>query len=249
MKLDRVIAVRNNKTVFRDGDRCIKVFDGSFSKADILSEALSHARMEETGIRIPKLLEVTRIEGRRALVFTYIRGNTLQQLMERYPKKQTQLLEQMADLQLEVISYPCPLLGKLKDRLRRGIDLSGLEENLRQELTSRLAGMETGDRICHGDFNPSNIIIREDGTPFMIDWSGVTEGSYRADAAETYLLLELDWDRRLAEKWLELFCRKSREQEQEIRQWIPIIAASRLHKANERERKLMLRELHFRSEV
>ena len=103
--------------------------------------------------------------------------------------------------------------------------------------------------ICNRVIWLEDGVIREDGTPFMIDWSGVTEGSYRADAAETYLLLELDWDRRLAEKWLELFCRKSREQEQEIRQWIPIIAASRLHKANERERKLMLRELHFRSEV
>ena len=26
MKLDRVIAVRNNKTIYRDGDRAIKVF-------------------------------------------------------------------------------------------------------------------------------------------------------------------------------------------------------------------------------
>ena len=27
MKLDRVIAVRNNKTVYRDGEKCVKVFD------------------------------------------------------------------------------------------------------------------------------------------------------------------------------------------------------------------------------
>ena len=27
MNLDRVIAVRNNKTIYRDGDRCIKVFN------------------------------------------------------------------------------------------------------------------------------------------------------------------------------------------------------------------------------
>ena len=49
MKLDRIIAVRNNKTVYRDGNLCMKVFDASYSKADILNEALNQARVEETG--------------------------------------------------------------------------------------------------------------------------------------------------------------------------------------------------------
>ena len=59
MKLDRVIAVRNNKTIYRDGDKCIKVFDKNYSKADVLNEALNQARIEETGLNIPKILEVT----------------------------------------------------------------------------------------------------------------------------------------------------------------------------------------------
>ena len=49
MKLDTVIAVRKNKTLYRDGDRCIKVFDKAYSKADVLNEALNQARIEETG--------------------------------------------------------------------------------------------------------------------------------------------------------------------------------------------------------
>ena len=43
MKLDRVIAVRNNKTIYRDGDRCVKVFHADYSKADVLNEALNQA--------------------------------------------------------------------------------------------------------------------------------------------------------------------------------------------------------------
>ena len=53
MKLERVIAVRNNKTIYRDGDRCVKVFDDHYSKADVLNEALNQARIEETGLNIP----------------------------------------------------------------------------------------------------------------------------------------------------------------------------------------------------
>ena len=46
MKLDRIIAVRNHKTVYRDGALCMKVFDETYSKADILAEALNQARVE-----------------------------------------------------------------------------------------------------------------------------------------------------------------------------------------------------------
>ena len=81
MKLDRVIAVRNNKTVYRDGNKCVKVFNKEYSKADVLNEALNQARIEETGLNIPKILEVTMIEGKWAIVYEYIKGKTLAQLM------------------------------------------------------------------------------------------------------------------------------------------------------------------------
>ena len=38
MNLDRVIAVRTTKTVYRDGDLCIKVFNKEFTKADVLND-------------------------------------------------------------------------------------------------------------------------------------------------------------------------------------------------------------------
>lgn len=74
MKTDKVIAVRNTKTVYRDGDKAIKVFDEHYSKADILNEALNQARVEETGLAIPGLLEVTKINGKWAIVMDYIKG-------------------------------------------------------------------------------------------------------------------------------------------------------------------------------
>ena len=55
MKLEKIIAVRNNKTIYRDGDKSIKVFNEGFSKADVLNEALNQARIEGTGLNIPKV--------------------------------------------------------------------------------------------------------------------------------------------------------------------------------------------------
>ena len=81
MKLDRVIAVRNNKTIYRDGDKCVKVFNPDYSKADVLNEALNQARIEETGLNIPKIYEVTTFDDKWAIVYEYIKGKTLSQLM------------------------------------------------------------------------------------------------------------------------------------------------------------------------
>ena len=53
MNLENIIAVRIAKTIYRDGDKCIKVFDENYSKADVLNEALNQARIEETGLNIP----------------------------------------------------------------------------------------------------------------------------------------------------------------------------------------------------
>lgn len=89
MKLDRVIAVRNHKTIYRDGEQCVKVFDENYSKSDVLNEALNQARIEETGLRIPKILGVTMVEGKWAIVSEYIKGKTLAQLMEEDEDKRT----------------------------------------------------------------------------------------------------------------------------------------------------------------
>ena len=87
MKLDRVIAVRTGKTVYRDGDKTIKVFDEDYKKSDVLNEALNQARVEETGLNIPKVIEVTKVDGKWAIVTEYIKGKTLAQLMEENPDK------------------------------------------------------------------------------------------------------------------------------------------------------------------
>ena len=140
MKLDRVIAVRNNKTIYRDGDRCIKVFHAEYSKADVLNEALNQARIEETGLNIPKVIEVTMIDGKWAIVSEYIKGKTLAQLIEEEPEKKAEYIELLVDLQMEVHNKKSPLLTKLKDKMNRKISLSSLDATTRYELHTRLEG-------------------------------------------------------------------------------------------------------------
>ena len=64
MKLEQVVAVRKNKTIYRYENNLVKLFDETYSVANVLNEALNQARIEETDLNIPKLQEVTKIDGK-----------------------------------------------------------------------------------------------------------------------------------------------------------------------------------------
>lgn len=240
MKLDRVIAVRNTKTVYRDGDTCIKVFNEGYSKADVLNEALNQARVEETGLNIPKIMEVMTIDGKWAIVSEYIKGKTLAQLMAEDEDKRDEYLDMFVDLQIKVQSMSVPLLNKLKDKMARKISQADLDATTRYDLHTRLEGMPRHNKLCHGDFNPSNIVITDDGTPYIMDWSHATQGNASADVARTYLLFCLSGDTETAEKYLDLFCQKSHTEKRYVQKWMPIVAASQSVKGNETERAFLL---------
>lgn len=240
MELDSLIASRTNKNVYRAGDRRVKVFSSEYSKQDVLNEALNQARVEETGLNVPQILEVTMIDGEWAIVTKFIEGKTLSQLMAEDSSKKDEYIELLVDLQLEVHSKACPLLNKLKDNLSRKICLTDLSATTRYDLYTRLDGMPKHNKLCHGDFHPANIIVAEDGTPFIIDWSHATKGNASADAAITYINFRLSVDEDAAEKYLELFSEKSGIPQENVKKWVPIVAAAQSVSANDKDKETLL---------
>ena len=243
IQADRIIAVRTGKTVYRDGDTVIKVFDEDYSKADILHEALNQARIEETGLgqNVPKLLEVQTLDGKWAIRSAYVEGKTLQQHMDENPQDFDAYLDRFVDIQAEVFAHTAPLLEHLTGKLHRKIRSSGLDASTRYELHTRLDAMPVHEKICHGDFNPTNIILRPDGSYAILDWSHVTQGNASADAARTYLLFWLAGNIDGAEKYLRAFCKKTDTAMQYVQKWMPIVAASQLCSGKPQEREFLLR--------
>ncbi len=226
-----VITERKEKVIYRDGDNAVKVFSQKFPKSDILNEALNQARVEETGLPIPALKSVSIIDGKWAISMEYVEGKTLAEIMAEDPENFDKYLDEFVDLQIEVQSKKSPLLNKLKDKMNRKISSLGsqIDATTRYELHTRLESMPKHNKVLHGDFNPSNIIIDPQGKAHIIDWSHVTQGNAAADAARTYLLFALK-DKAVADKYLDLFCRKTDTAKQYVQQWLPIVAASQLVK-------------------
>ena len=214
------------KKLYRDGDRLIKSFDESYSKAGILNEALNQARVEQSSLNIPKVLGVSVIDGKWSLTWEYIEGETLESLMEKHPEKTDEYLNMFVDLQIRMSKESVPLLGHLRDKMHAKISASSFPATVRYDLHVRLDGLPRHKKLCHGDFQPSNIIITKDGTPYIIDWSHATQGNGSADAARTYLLFKLQKKDDPAEKDLRLFCEKTDTAIQYVQRILPIVAAS-----------------------
>ena len=221
-----ILAERSHKVIYKDGDTVLKVFDSDFSKADILNEALNQARIEETGLNVPKLLEVSKIDGKWAIRTEYVPGKTLAQLMDEAPDKTDEYLDRFVDIQKEIFSKEAPLLNKIKDKFNRKISASRYDATTRYELHTRLESMKNHKKICHGDFTPSNIIITPDDDYYILDWSHVTQGNAAADAARTYMLFCLKGMDTVAEKYLDLFCKKTDTAKQYVQRWMPIVACT-----------------------
>lgn len=241
MDLGEVIAERKTKTVYKINGTTVKLFNENYSKANILNEALNQARVEEgTDLSIPKLISVTKIENRWALISEHIEGTPLNKLMEEHPERIDEYLNLFVEIQLEVLSKKVPLLTPIKDKFRRKLtEATNIDDNIRYELLQRLEGMKNHTKLCHGDFNPSNIIIKEDGSYGIIDWAHVTQGNASADSARTYLLFSMQGQNELAEKYLDLFSEKSGIAKSNVQRWIPIVAATQMSKEKEEEQEFL----------
>lgn len=225
-----LIAERGNKRVYDCGDAIAKVFNESKPASEVLGEALNLARINECGIPSPRVRGVEHVPGEGwALVTEKVPGTTLDVSMRRDPSRFYELLERFCDLQIAVHAHRCDQLPRQRDKYGRMIEgLAGqLSATQRYNLLERVSDLSGPARVCHGDFNPSNVIEGADGSLSVCDWAHASQGSPLADAATTYLLFALD-DRAQAEVYLDLYCERADEPVQVVRRWTSVVAACEL---------------------
>ncbi len=239
MELGTLIATSETVEVYKSGNTAIKLFKEGAPKTAALYEALTHARVEATGLPIPVIHEISVIDGRWAIHMDLIEGETLAEQMKRDPEHIDQYLENMLDIQLEIHSKLVPKLSKLKDKLTRQInELEGLDEVKKYELLTRLNSMPKHVKLCHGNFSPENIMMGKDGKVYIVDWVAARQGNASADIARTYLLLALG-SQEQADKYLDMFCQKTGTSKKYVLDWVPIVAAARMDEDVPEERELL----------
>ncbi len=235
-----ILEEKANKTVYREGNLIIKEHVPSHPKANVFNEAYIHSCVEACGLSIPKILSVVPSNGGWALIMEYVEGRTMEQMLQEDPFRAQEYLEKLVDIQLEVGSHKVPQLRNTRYKMEEVIkSLKDIDASTRYELLQRLHGMARHTRLCHGDFVPSNVIIREDGSYCVLDWAHATSGNAGAEAAITYLLFSLEHPE-YADDYLHIFCEKADMAIQYVQKWMPIVAAARLAKHNASEKDLLM---------
>lgn len=241
IKPDRVLALRSDRTVFQCGDRCAKVFSRATSCVDVLQEARNLAAAGDAGASAPAFIEVARLGERWALVTEYVRGETLARRMVSDGSGGYDWLKALAEAQLELQSARSERFPPLKEALRRQVVGTALAESMRKALLGRLELLEDGEALCHCDLGPDNLLLAASGAVVAVDWDRACRGSADADAAATWLALDMGYGREAARTYLKGYCRISDSREDDILRWLPVMAASRLRGSVRRERDMLLK--------
>lgn len=242
MELTNLVASSKTSKVYREDNQAIKVFEPGYSKVDVLLESLNTARVELTGLNLPIIHSISTVDNNWAITMNYIEGPTLAQLIKDNPEKTETYLIKMVEHQLTIQSKKCPLLNKMKDKLRNQIQsLTCIDDIKKYELLTRLDGMPNHDKLCHGDFNPRNIIVQGDNF-YTLDWIHATQGNASADVARSYLLFSL-YNNSIANMYMDIFCQMSDTRKSYVQQWLPIVAAAQLTKQKPEETELLMKWL------
>jgi Phosphotransferase enzyme family len=152
------------------------------------AEAAALRSLDGAGIA-PGLLDVVDRDGRTGLVLERVVGPDMLTLLQRQPWRVLGLAGTFAAAHRAVHEVAAPAdLPDLRTVLAARIHDAVLPAQLRGFALRVLDGLPDGDRLCHGDYHPGNVLLAADRSA-VIDWAAAARGVAEADHARTLLLL------------------------------------------------------------
>jgi Ser/Thr protein kinase RdoA (MazF antagonist) len=189
--LQRLGAGRAAEVFAWDEGTVVKLSRSADGQPSLETEAAALSAARGAGIRVPAPRGFVTHEGRPGLLMERLAGNDLLSAVEKQPWRVWEFGRLTGRLHAELGKTPAPAgLTDLKDALRGAIaESSAIPDRARPRVLSVLDSLSPGDRLCHGDFHPGNIILTADG-PVIIDFPNAVAGDPVADFARTTILLE-----------------------------------------------------------
>lgn len=243
--LERIIAVSNTKTVYRDGFVAVKVFDKTYEKSVVLREAMKQSFCEKLPVKVPKIMEVTTIDGQWAIAQEYVKSKTLAQLMEENPQSLAPCIAILVEVQLAVQACEWPLAEQLKDSLPEYLEGAGCTAEEMEEYRKVIASLPETTKLYHGDVTPSNILIENTGGVYVVDWGGACRGDAASDVACTYLHLATEYGRDMAVKYLNKYVKMTGMNPAEVEEKLPLMAAMISVEANAFEKAFLSKRENY----
>lgn len=221
----------------------------------IKDEARIAQAVYDAGIPSPATGEIVEMNGRQGLIYERIQGISMLQDMNAHPWTILKHARSLAGLQAKINKQSITGLPSYIEGLQHAISKTPyLPEDLRTKTLALLATLPDGQRLCHGDYHPGNVILTKDG-PIVIDWMTASTGSHWADVARTSLLLSIGPKgagrsvspilriaiRLYHRAYLHRYQALVPDKEHESSRWMPVIAAARLNEDIIPERETLIK--------
>lgn len=240
-----------------DQEHVLKLFYDWVALESIENEARIACTIYESGLPVPEVGEMVRVNNRNGLIYQRVYGNSMYKAAQRKPWNVIRYLRRSAELQADIhshsISAGLPSQRQILERqIRQAV---GLPRQLRTKALAALNAMPDGNQLCHGDFWGGNILMSSRGE-VVIDWNRASYGNPLADLARTtnaiMAFLKTNQVRRAflsygKSRWSQvknsllriivritypIYLRRYFQlrpgSEEEYQRWLPIIAAARL---------------------
>jgi hypothetical protein len=237
--LGRTLATGNTAEIFEWGSRVMKLYKSPAAKRAAFLEAATSAAVEALGLPVPRVWDVHGVGDRWGLVFDRVTQTSFAEQMLGNRADIPRYLECMVQLHIQIHSHQAIQLAGLKVSLAANIARTTLlDRPHKQKLLDTIVDMPDGDRLCHGDFHPLNILGDTSG-PVIIDWLDARRGDPAADVCRSYLLLKLH-AAEIAAPYLDAYCRLSNFDRDIVLRWLPYVAAAKLSEGVRSERDGLL---------
>lgn len=258
--LQRLGAGRAAEVFAWDDATAVKLSRWTDGLPSLQTEAAALSAARAAGIRVPAPRGFVTHDGRPGLLLERLAGDDLLSIVEKKPWRVWEFGRLTGRLHAELGKTPAPDgLRDLRDALRGAIaQSSAIPDRARSRVLAVFESLPAGDRLCHGDFHPGNVILTSDG-PVVIDFPNAVRGDPVADFARSTILLEAAevppdtglWGRALvrAGRKLMLFAYQSGYRSvahvdaESLARWRVVIIAHRLTEGVPEERVRLLRML------
>lgn len=227
-----------------DNGKVLKLFYKAFPDEYVKTEYDVSSKLSALYMPVPNAYEIVEYENRKGIIFEKLTGNTLMQDLSKKPWTIKSIVDRMVTVYNEFSRINIDCLRSFKEVLLTQITSAPLLSDTEKELVlSYVKSVSDGNKVCHGDFHPDNIIVNGDDVR-VIDWLTAVKGPIEYDIARTYILLTfgttdngisgwrkklMDFGRKaLVEEYIRQYELKIDRNFENMNKWNIILAAARL---------------------
>ena len=190
MEKGELIGIGMTAEVYKWGeDKIIKLYYSKMDDSWIRHEHKTSTIIHEAGLPSPAVFDLVEQDGRKGIVFEYIKGQTMLTHIQREPWMLVYYSQQLARLHYSIHQSTAKSLPTQYERFEARMKMAQNTLGSRKKrLLEYINTLPNASSVCHGDFHFNNIIVSGDKL-IPIDWMNSYIGNPLGDVARTCMML------------------------------------------------------------